>query len=76
MKKLRQSDTIFENSPKGDSQSDGAAENAVREAEEMIRTWKVSVEEKLKAMMDNKHVLLPWLVMHAGVNITRYETVQ
>ena len=47
----------------------------MREAEEMIRTWKVSVEEKLKAMMDNNHVLLPWLVMHAGVIITRYETV-
>ena len=30
----------------------------------------------MKAMMDNKHVLLPWLVMHAGVIITRYETVQ
>ena len=41
----RQSDTILENSPKGDSQSNGAAENAVREAEGMIHTWKMSVEE-------------------------------
>ena len=30
---------------------------------------------KLKAVIDNKHVLLPWLVMHAGVSITRYKTV-
>ena len=34
VKNARQSDTILENSPKGDSQSNGAAEG-------MIRTWKV-----------------------------------
>ena len=33
VKNVRQSDTILENSPKGDSQSNGAAENAMREAE-------------------------------------------
>ena len=32
-------------------------------------------DEKLKAVIDNKHVLLPWLVMHAGVSITDYKTV-
>ena len=41
----RQSDTILDNSPKGSSQSDGVAENAVREAERVIRKWKMSVEE-------------------------------
>ena len=70
----RQSDTILENSSNGDSKSNGAAENGVREAEGIIRTWKMYVEEKLKAVIDNKHVLLPWLVMHAGVIITRYKT--
>ena len=75
VKNSRQSDTILENSPKVDSESNGAADNAVREAEGMIRTWKMSVEEKLKAVFDNKHMLLPWLVMHAGVIITRYKTV-
>ena len=59
----------------GDIQSNGAAENAVREAEGTIRTWKMSVDEKLQAAMVNKHVLLPWLVMHPGVIITRYKTV-
>ena len=75
VKNSRQSDTILENSPKVDSESNGAADNAVREAEGMIRTWKMSVEEKLKAVFANKHVLLPWLVKHAGVIITRYKTV-
>ena len=31
--------------------------------------WRMSVEEKLKAVTDNKHVLLPCLVMHARVII-------
>ena len=47
----------------------------MREAERMTRTWKMSVEEKLEAVIDNKHVLLPWLVMHAGVILARYKTV-
>ena len=38
VKSVSMSDTILENSPKGDSQSNGAAENAVRETEGMIRT--------------------------------------
>ena len=41
----------------------------------MTRTWKMSVEEKLMAVIDKKHVLLPWLVVRAGVSITRYKTV-
>ena len=71
----RYSDTILENAPKGDSHKNGVAANTVREAEGMIRTWKNVCRGKLKAVIDNKHVLLPWLVMHAGVSITRYKTV-
>ena len=72
---VRMSDTILENPPKGDSQCNGAAENAVRETEGMIRTWKVFVQDKLNIVIENKHVLLPWLVSHAGVIITRYKKV-
>ena len=75
VKHVRQSDTILENSPKGDSQANGAAENAVREAEGMIRAWKVFVQDKLSIVIDNKHVLLPWLVSHAVETIIRYKKV-
>ena len=57
VKNSRQSDTILENSPKVDSESNGAADNAVREPEGMTSSWKMSVEEKLKAVFDNKHML-------------------
>jgi hypothetical protein len=66
-------ETMEELAPRGDSQSNGAAENAVREVEGMLRTWKLHVEEKLNCVIDNKHVLLPWLVQHAGHIITRYK---
>ena len=75
VKNSRQSDTTIEDSPKGDSQSHSAAENAVREVHGTMHTWKMSVEEKSKAVVDNKHVLLPWLVSHAGVIITSYTMV-
>ena len=75
VKNSKQSGTILENSSKGDSQSNRAEENAVREAEGLTRTRKMSVEEKWKAVMDIKHVILPWLVMHEGAIITRYKTV-
>ena len=67
VKNVRMSGTILENSP--------TAENAVREAEGIIRSWKVFVQDKLNIVIYNKHVLLPWLVSHAGVIITRYKKV-
>ena len=72
VKNTRQSDTLQENSRTGDRRSNGAAEN-VREAEGMTRTWVVFVQDKTNTGIDNKHVLLPWCVSHAGVIITRYE---
>ena len=34
------------------NQSNGATKNSVREAERIIRTWKIYVEEKLQVMSD------------------------
>ena len=57
MKNSKQSDTILENSPKGDSEPHRAAENAVKEAQGMIRMRKM-LEEKWKGVMDNRHLIL------------------
>ena len=43
-KKSRQSDTVLENSRRGDSQSNGAAENVVREAEDVEDVCRGKVE--------------------------------
>ena len=58
------SDTILASSPNGDIQLNGAAENAVRSRRNGAYVENV-VEDRLKSVMDIKHVLLPWLVMHA-----------
>ena len=41
----------------------------------MTRTCKIQVEGMLKAVMENWHVLLPWIVMHAGLIITTCKAV-
>ena len=74
-KNSRQSDIILENSPKGDSH----IKRSSSEHSEGSRRNDTHVEDvcrgKLKAVTDNKHVFLPWLVVRAGVSITRYKTV-
>ena len=75
VKNARQGDTILENSPKRDTQPYGAADNASEGSRRNDTHVEGVCREKLKAVIDNKHVLLPWLVMHAGVTVTRYKTV-
>ena len=52
VKNARQSDTILENSPKGDGQSNGAAEISLRRTEAMIRTWKVFMPDEMNVVID------------------------
>ena len=59
VKNAIQSGTFLGDSPKGDSQSNGAAWNTVSGAEKMQRTWKMIVDEQLKAVMNKRHVLFP-----------------
>ena len=60
VKNSKQSDSIHENSPKGDSQSNEATENAGRKAEGMIRTWKMSVEEVEVGASRTKDLTTRW----------------
>ena len=57
----------------GDSASNGAAENAVRDVEGIRRPWKYFMETKPGIRMDNKHVLMPWDIQHARTIITRHQ---
>ena len=77
-KNSRQCDTIPRKLAEGrQSVKYGAAEKGSEGSTNgTIRTHgRCSVEEKLKAVLDTKHVLLPWLVTHAGVIITSYKMV-
>ena len=57
---------MLEKSPVSESRSNGAAENAVREAEAMIRTTKIALEDALgRSILTNENVFV-WLVEHAS----------
>ena len=63
---------VPENSPKGESQSNGQAESAVRELAGMVRTLKDSIEVKTGEKIGKRSAMLAWIVEHAGNMITRY----
>ena len=69
--KNARTELVPEWSPVKDSQSNGAAENAVKELAGMIRTLKDMVEEKAKIKLNDAGVLLAWIIDYAGTAITR-----
>ena len=54
--------TVVEMSPKGESQSNGAAERAVQEIEEGLRTHILDLESKLKAEVEIDSPITSWMV--------------
>ena len=65
-------ETVPENSPKGESQSNGQIESGIRELMGMIRTLKDDIETKTKEPMENNSPMLAWIVEAAGTMISRY----
>ena len=55
-------EVIPEETPMGDSQSNGRVEGACRRVQGMIRTIKDQVEKKYKKELDLEHPAVPWLV--------------
>ena len=62
---------ILEESPVGDSQSNGLAENAVRELKGVARSLKFAVATLHNTEIHAKHPILPWLISHASAVIIR-----
>jgi len=62
---------LEEDAIKGESQTNGLAEVGIRIVEGIVRTLKIAVEEKMKMAIDNKSILLAWLVEHACVVYNR-----
>ena len=59
------SETILENSAVGDSQGNGFIERGVRSVEEMVRTIKLDLEDRLGERIPIQHKIIPWLVEHS-----------
>ena len=71
VKQERESETIPESSPVGDSASNGKIEAAVKEVRGMIKTLKSCLEDRIKEELPADAVILLWLIEYAGVNISR-----
>jgi hypothetical protein len=66
-------EVIPEHPPVGESQSNGVIERAVQSCGGLTRVHKAMVEERYGHALESEHPLLPWLVMHMGSILTRFE---
>jgi len=68
----REEPTVPIQPPKGESQSNGAIENAVRLVKEMIRVHTIALERKIDGTVPTHHPVMSWIVEHAADMITKY----
>ena len=62
---------VPEHSPVGESQSNGRAERAVQQVEDMVRTMKAAFEDRFGLRLSSTSPIMHWLVEHAACTITR-----
>ena len=72
VKRRREDPTILENSPVGDSRSNGAAERAVQAVGEQVRVLRKAFEERVGYRLVAGHPVLAWLIEHAGDLLSKY----
>jgi hypothetical protein len=72
VKKQRQDETLLENSPVGESQSNGVAERAVQAAGEHIRVVKLALESKVGIRFPAVRPIMSWIAKHAAHMINMF----
>jgi hypothetical protein len=65
--------TVIENSPKGESQSNGVVERAVEAVEGMMRVMRSAIEERLKVKLSYEHAIWPWITEYSSYLMNRME---
>ena len=63
----------LETSPVGESQANGAAEQAVQEVKGLIRTLKDMLDDRAGIEVNVAHPVYPFLVEHAGTLLSKYK---
>jgi hypothetical protein len=72
VRELRRGRTICTNSPVGESECNGRAENAVRQVQVKVRTFRAAIETKMKEKLDMSRPFTTWLIRWAGEVLTKY----
>ena len=57
---------ILENSPVGESQSNGSVERALKEVQHQVRKLKLQLEENIGEPLNNESPVWPWLIQYAA----------
>ena len=65
-------EVVFEESPVGESQSNGMIERAVRDVKAQIRTMKEALDARYGIRIGNEIHAMAWLPRHAAATISRY----
>ena len=72
VKLRREQPTVLENSPTGDSRSNGVAERAVQAIQEQTRVMRHALEARLGANINGNHPVITWLIEHAADVLNKY----
>ena len=66
-------EVILENSPVGESQSNGFIENGIREVQNQVRKFKNQLELNSASQLNSKSPILPWLIRYAAQTIHSFK---
>ena len=67
-----QGTAVPERAPRYSSQSNGAAERALRRVVDQVRTLRSDVEARYAARLTPDHVIFPWLVRQSAFLVSRF----
>ena len=62
---------VPETSSPGEPQSNGAAERSIQLVEDLSRTLKLCLEDRIGAKIPSNHPVLEWLVLYTGTLLTK-----
>lgn len=65
--------TLLENSPVGQSQSNGVAERAVQAVSEQIRVMRHALQNRIGVLLPGRHPVITWMVEHASELISAFQ---
>ena len=65
--------TLVENSPVGESQSNGFVEEAIKDVEEMVGTLLISLEEKIDGRLPQESPIIAWCIEYAATLLNYFK---
>ena len=63
---------MFEESPVGESQSNGEVERVVRTVKGQVRTMKEALDSRYSSRSPSNHPVIAWLSRHAAATVNSY----